>query len=183
MPVRTSTISTNSLLLVHGKGFKPPEEALSDLCAAALRAGVQRDYPEYTEKFDKASLHMAYYGDLTNELLLGQGREYDHQVDLGDRQNALNELRAIEDMLRMWDPIGVIAGTGVMEKSTDEYDSYAPGVLKQLLGGADAETLARHLNDLAIDQIGLTRALDEDREFARRLISWWKSRIGGTNAP
>ena len=96
MPVRTSTISSNSLLVVHGKGFKPPAEALSDVCAAALRAGVQRDYPEHADKFDKVALHMAYYGDLTNEFLLGQGREYDHQVDLADRQNALSELRAID---------------------------------------------------------------------------------------
>ena len=96
MPARTSTISTDSLLLVHGKGFKPPAEALSDVCAAALRAGVQRDYPEHADKFDKVALHLAYYGDLSNEFLLAQGREYDQQVDLADRQNALNELRAID---------------------------------------------------------------------------------------
>lgn len=96
MQVRTSTISSNSLLLVHGKGFKPPAEVLSDICMAALRDGVQRDYPEHCDTFDRVALHMAYYGDLTNEYLFGQGREYNHQVDVADRQNALNELRAID---------------------------------------------------------------------------------------
>lgn len=95
--MRTTTISTtNSLLVVHGKGFKPPEKALSDLCTAALRAGIQRDYPEHTDRFDKLSLHMAYYGDLTNRFLNDLGRDFDDQIDLGDRKNALTELRRID---------------------------------------------------------------------------------------
>lgn len=93
-----------------------------------------------------------------------------------------NELRAIEKMLRVWDPIGVITDTDAVEVPIDEYDSYAPELLKQLRGGADADTLAQHLNDLAKTQMGLTRALDADREFAHNLVSWWKARAGGTNA-
>ena len=67
-----------------------------DLCVAALRAGVQRDFPERTYQYDEISLHMAYYGDLTNSFLQDRDRDYDHQIDLGDRKNALAELRAIE---------------------------------------------------------------------------------------
>ncbi|MGI9202024.1 MAG: hypothetical protein ACR2QL_13255, partial [Woeseiaceae bacterium] len=95
-PARKNTISSNSLLMVHGKGFKPPEDALFDLCVAALRAGIQRDFPERTFQYDDISLHMAYYGDLTNEFLQGHDRDYDHQIDIGDRKNALTELRGID---------------------------------------------------------------------------------------
>ncbi|MGI9220030.1 MAG: hypothetical protein ACR2QS_03225 [Woeseiaceae bacterium] len=67
-----------------------------DLCVAAMRAGVQRDYPEQVDLYDSVALEMAYYGDLTNEFLQDRGREYDDQVDMGDRTNAMTELRAID---------------------------------------------------------------------------------------
>ena len=67
-----------------------------DLCIAAMRAGVQRDYPEQADLYDSVALDMAYYGDLTNQFLQSRGREYDDQVDIGDRTNAMTELRAID---------------------------------------------------------------------------------------
>ena len=82
--------------MVHGRGFKPPTEPLSDVCAAALRAGVQRDYSECLDAYDKVTVSLAYYGDLTNELLSGKKHEYDHEIDMGDRSNALSELRSID---------------------------------------------------------------------------------------
>ncbi len=84
------------MLLVHGRDFKPPLESLSDVCAAALRAGVERDYSEYLHLYDKIGVNLAYYGDLSNELLVSGAREYDHQIDMGDRSRALSDLRAIE---------------------------------------------------------------------------------------
>ena len=96
MPARKTTISTDSLLLVHGRDFKPPAESLSVVCAAALRAGVERDYPDQVHRYDRIALNLAYYGDLTNELLLGRNREYDPVIDMGDRNHALSELRSID---------------------------------------------------------------------------------------
>jgi len=96
MQARTSTISANSLLVVHGRGWKPPEDNLHDLTAAALRAGIQRDFPEHAHLFDQAVLNLAYYGDLNNALLQAGGRQCDHQIDIGDRNNALTELRNID---------------------------------------------------------------------------------------
>jgi hypothetical protein len=93
---RKITISTNSLLLVHGRDFKPPAESLSDVCKAALRAGVERDFSERLHQYDKVDVNCAYYGDVTNELLLGKNCAYDHQMDMGDRRNALSELRNID---------------------------------------------------------------------------------------
>jgi len=80
---------------VHGRDFKPACEPLMDLSVAALRAGVDRDYPDATYAFDSISRDIAYYGDLTNELLTRQHKKYDEHLDIGDRNNALVALRSI----------------------------------------------------------------------------------------
>lgn len=83
------------LLVIHGRDFKPESHVLQDLIRAALRAGIERDYPDCVARFDASQFGLAYYGDLTNKLLEAQGRHYDAATDLGDRGNALNNLRAI----------------------------------------------------------------------------------------
>lgn len=83
------------LLLVHGRDFKPREDALREISLAAVRAGIERDYPDHVEAFDALGKDFAYYGDLTNAFLESAGRHYDEQLDLGDRNNALTALRAI----------------------------------------------------------------------------------------
>lgn len=84
-----------SILIVHGRGFKPAAESLMDISLSAIRAGLQRDYPDCVSVFDSLQVELAYYGDLTNELLLGHGRHYDESIDVGDRQFALAALREI----------------------------------------------------------------------------------------
>ena len=95
MRARMNTISSNSLLVVHGRGFKPPAESLQDIIAAALRAGVERDYPECVDAYDSAAVSLAYYGDLSSDLLSDHGQQYDEQLDMGDRRSALQSLRSI----------------------------------------------------------------------------------------
>ena len=87
--------SHRSLLLVHGRDFKPGADAYMDVSLAALRAGVERDYPDQVEAFDRVQKHIAWYGDLNAEYLQSQGKSYDADLDLGDRRNALNTLRQI----------------------------------------------------------------------------------------
>lgn len=82
--------------MVHGRDFKPPAESLSNICAAALRAGVERDYSEHLHSYDEVAVNLAYFGDLTNELLIAKKHDYDHKIDIGDRNNALSGLRNIE---------------------------------------------------------------------------------------
>jgi hypothetical protein len=48
------------------------------------------------DAYDKVTVSLAYYGDLTNEFLREKKQEYDHQIDIGDRSNALSELRSID---------------------------------------------------------------------------------------
>jgi hypothetical protein len=89
------SVVNRSLLLVHGRDFKPAEEALFDISVSAIRSGIERDYPDHVDAYDALRKDMAYYGDLTNTFLESIGRHYDEQLDLGDRKNALTALRAI----------------------------------------------------------------------------------------
>ncbi len=85
-----------SLLLVHGRDFKPNADTWFELSLGAIRAGIERDYPDEITAFDTLSKHHAWYGDLTNAFLTDQGRQYDEQLDIGDRRNTLSALRQID---------------------------------------------------------------------------------------
>jgi len=87
--------SNRSLLLVHGRDFKPGRDAYMDISMAALRAGIERDYPTQADSFDALQKHIAWYGDLSADILLGHGKTYDQDLDIGDRHNALTALRQI----------------------------------------------------------------------------------------
>ncbi len=87
--------SNRSLLIVHGRDFKPSAEAYMDLSMAALRSGIERDYPGRVGAFDDMQKRIAWYGDLSAEILYRQGKHYDESLDIGDRRNALNTLREI----------------------------------------------------------------------------------------
>ncbi len=89
-----------SVLLVHGRGFKPAAVEFARLSFAALRAGIDRDYPGRVGQFDGVELDLAYYGDLTNEYLSKHGRRYDEALDIADREKALNALREIRPRKR-----------------------------------------------------------------------------------
>lgn len=90
-----STISNRSILIVHGRDFKPAKEPLLDISVSALRSGIERDYPDQVDALNNVRKDMAYYGDLTKNLLESYGQQYDETLDLGDRSNALNSLRSI----------------------------------------------------------------------------------------
>ena len=84
-----------SLLVVHGRDFKPSEEAYMDLSMAAMRSGIERDYPDCLDSFDAVHKEIAWYGDLNAEVLEQKGKRYDEDLDIGDRRNALEELRKV----------------------------------------------------------------------------------------
>jgi hypothetical protein len=89
-----------SILIVHGGDFKPSEEVYMDEASTALHAGVQRDYPDHVEAFGKVAIELAYFGDIGNEYLRSKGRQYDEQLDIGDRRNALESLKKIPQRKR-----------------------------------------------------------------------------------
>lgn len=92
--------SRRSILFVHGSDFKPPAEVFLDEASTALRSGVERDFPDNIELLDSVDLELAYYGDIGNELLRAHGKNYDEQLDIGDRRNALETLRKIPQRKR-----------------------------------------------------------------------------------
>lgn len=92
--------SNRSLLLVHGRDFKPTSDTYMDLSMAALRAGIERDYPQQLDGFDAVQKHIVWYGDLSEKMLQGHGRKYDVDLDTADRHNALNALRKIKERKR-----------------------------------------------------------------------------------
>jgi len=51
---------------------------------------------DHVYSYDSAALGLAYYGDLTGEILSELGQQYDYQLDLGDRSSALQSLRSID---------------------------------------------------------------------------------------
>ncbi len=89
-----------SILIVHGRGFKPAPEAWAELSLSALKTGLARDYPDCVPILESVKAEFAYYGDLTNALLKGRGQSYDEALDIGDRRNALEALAAIPNRKR-----------------------------------------------------------------------------------
>jgi hypothetical protein len=81
------------------------------------------------------------------------------------REELLARVREI--LFREWDPIGVKG----YEACRDEYDSYAPTLVRHLREGADEHRIAAHLTRLARDAMGLSVVDQErDRRVARRLL-------------
>ena len=84
-----------SVLLVHGRDFKPSAATYLELAVTAMRAGLERDFPTCVECFDQMSIDLAWFGDLNADVLQGKGKSYDESLDVGDRRNALRALREI----------------------------------------------------------------------------------------
>jgi len=88
-------MENHSVLLIHGRDFKPAADVYLEFSVAAIRAGIARDFPDCVECFDKVSVELAWYGDMNAEVLQRAGGSYDEDLDIGDRQNALQRLLEI----------------------------------------------------------------------------------------
>jgi hypothetical protein len=77
--------------------------------------------------------------------------------------------QAVKEILfREWDPIGINSNPSL----SDEYDSYANGIVRLLQAEADEYKIAEHLRSLQRVSMGLSSTNEErDRRIARRLIS------------
>lgn len=92
----TEEIQRNrSLLLIHGRDFKPAAATYLDLAVRAMRTGLQRDFPDCVKCFDALSIDLAWYGDLNAQVLERKGKAYDEDLDVGDRRNVLKALSQI----------------------------------------------------------------------------------------
>ena len=92
----TSGTSGRSLVIVHGRDFKPAGDILMELVDAALAAGMERDHADLLPQYRGLTKELAYFGDLSNDYLASKGGKYDEQLDIGDRRNAFNLLKQID---------------------------------------------------------------------------------------
>jgi hypothetical protein len=87
---------TNTILLVHGRSFKPDKTDLKRYWMAALRHGVRRDLTSAKQqRFEDTKVEMVYYGHHSNDFLRSRGRSYDVAEDLLDRKSTLDRLKQI----------------------------------------------------------------------------------------
>jgi hypothetical protein len=85
-----------TIVLIHGRDFKPDKDALRESWVNAIRCGLLRDHPALIPAFDAAAKVLAYYGDATAVLLKAAGKTYDEPLDIADRRNALTALATLE---------------------------------------------------------------------------------------
>lgn len=78
------------------------------------------------------------------------------------------QVRVVEEILRRWDPIGVLSVEG---GPPDEYDSYAPHIVTLVNQQCSVEELAQHLETVRTKTIGLPRDPTRDTEVAIELIT------------
>lgn len=90
------------------------------------------------------------------------------------RQQARQQIRAVEDFLREWDPIGVIPDLRADGLPPDEYDSYAPHVVGMLQRGVTAADLAKHLGYCRTSAMGLSPNDAADHGAASKILAWWQ---------
>ncbi len=97
-------------------------------------------------------------------------------AQIGPKEAKLR-LRAIEEILQEWDPIGVIETLKEDGLPPNEYDTYAPGVFQQLVYGKTAKEIAEYLGSLEITNMGF-KGPDQEKNLriAERLKAYWSSR-------
>ncbi|MBK6879549.1 MAG: hypothetical protein IPN65_07305 [Elusimicrobia bacterium] len=85
------------------------------------------------------------------------------------RQDAVGHLKVME-LLRKWDPIGVIS-----EANQDEYDMYSYNIVRMLDSGITAIELAEHLSKIQLERMGLKPKGARDLSIAEELVDFWKN--------
>ena len=55
-----------TILMIHGRHFKPAKDPLQQLWIEAVRWGIERDHPDKLAAFDSVHVELIYYGDYSN---------------------------------------------------------------------------------------------------------------------
>lgn len=102
MSTQLSDPAKRTLIMVHGRGWKPAADRLESFWRSAMAAGLDRDHKDAggSALLDAVNLQFVYFGDLSNELLQSAGGKYDEELDLVDRQQALRALSALQNKKR-----------------------------------------------------------------------------------
>jgi hypothetical protein len=84
-----------------------------------------------------------------------------------NRADGQGYLKVLE-YLRQWDPLGVV------EEAPDEYDSYAPEIIRKLDAGIEADNLTAYLVNLAEETMGIPCDQMPTSDIAKDLVEFWK---------
>jgi hypothetical protein len=81
-------------------------------------------------------------------------------------------IRAVQAILRRWDPIGVLPGEA---GPADEYDSYAAHIATLVSEGASVDKVTAHLGKIRTQAIGLRADPQKDAVAAAEIIQTLRS--------
>ena len=84
------------------------------------------------------------------------------------RPDAKGYLKVLE-VLREWDPIDVSSYC-----NQDEYDSYAPPIVRLLDAGASVDDLVRHMTAIVTEGMGIGVDQLKTQACAEQLVKFWK---------
>lgn len=92
-----SATPRRTLIMIHGRGWKPDAGVLASLWQRALRRGLDRDFEEAggAGLLDDVQCEFVYYGDLTNAILASGRETRDLLLDVEDREHALARLAGL----------------------------------------------------------------------------------------
>lgn len=80
-----------TLILIHGRNWKPPESELKSLWYDALKTGIRRDCPDELASWPNIRKEFVYYGDISNRFLSKKlGKPI--PKDIKSRRNTLKAL-------------------------------------------------------------------------------------------
>lgn len=75
--------------------------------------------------------------------------------------------KKIDDILWFdWDPIGV----NDIEGARNEYQSYTPEIFGLKIKGADRDSIANRLNEIAVDRMGLLGNIEHCNRIADKIL-------------
>ena len=153
-----------SILLIHGRDFKPAADTYLDIATQAMRIGLERDYPDCAPIFDGIHKDLAWYGDLNAEVLTAAGKTYDEELDIGDRRNALSKLKEITPRkkfgIRLYDQLP--GKTALPEFFMDVGAAVAGAVgLRMPVIGRLAKDFAAYLDDATFAEEARRRLRDK----------------------
>lgn len=80
----------------------------------------------------------------------------------------------VMEVLRRWDPIGVI--TDITDVSQDEYDRYSVQIVHMLDAGATADQIVEYMRWVVTERMGIGFNESRSRDLAEELVRYWPTR-------
>jgi hypothetical protein len=84
------------------------------------------------------------------------------------RPDAKGHLKVME-LLRKWDPIGVIT-----DENQDEYDGYFANIVRLLDAGISEKDLFKHMKEIVEEQMGIPCDKKHTKQIVHELVEFWK---------